>query len=96
MENELIRVHIFVTGRVQGVGFRAFTAHSAGYIGAAGWVRNVGLDSVEVLAEGTRQQVEKLVSVVKTGPRSSRVDEIRVEEEPASGEFLEFEIRSSR
>lgn len=96
MENELVRVHIRVTGRVQGVGFRAFVAQSAGFIGVTGWVRNVGLDTVEVLAEGSRQQVDTLVNAVKTGPRASRVDGTRVEEEPSTSEFQDFDIRSSR
>ena len=96
MENELIRVHLFVTGRVQGVGFRAFVAQSAVFIGVTGWVRNVGLDSVEVMAEGSRHQVDTLVNAVKTGPRASRVDDTWLEEDPSTGEFPDFEIRSSR
>ena len=96
MVDDLAREHIWVTGRVQGVGFRAFVASSAGFIGVTGWVRNAGYDTVEAVAEGTRQQVEQFIRVVKTGPGASRVDESRVEEETPTGEFADFEIRSSR
>jgi acylphosphatase len=96
MVDDLARVHIWVTGRVQGVGFRAFVATSAGFIGVTGWVRNTGYQTVEAVAEGTRQQVEQFIQVVKTGPSASRVDESRVDEETPSGEFVYFEIRSSR
>ena len=91
-----VRVHIWVKGRVQGVGFRAFVADSAEYIGVNGWVRNVQWDMVETIAEGSREQVDKFTQVVKIGSHSSRVDECRVEEETPSGEFTSFNIRSSR
>ena len=61
MSYNIIRVHIWVTGRVQGVGFRAFVAQSAIFIGVKGWVRNVSLDSVETIAEGTRTQVDQFI-----------------------------------
>jgi acylphosphatase len=91
-----VRVHIWVKGRVQGVGFRAFVADSADYIGVTGWVRNVGWDGVETLAQGSRAQVDQFIQAVKTGPRPARVDECRIEEEVSTGEFPGFEVRSSR
>lgn len=96
MHDSPARVHIWVTGRVQGVGFRAFVASSAAYIGVNGWVRNVGWDTVETIAEGSRAQVDQFIHAVKTGPRASRVENCRVEEEAHTGEFSSFEIRSSR
>ena len=96
MSEDLVRVHIWVKGRVQGVGFRAFVAQSAGFIGVNGWVRNVNWDSVETLAQGTRVQVDQFIQAVRTGPRASRVSECRVEEEPTGAEFTSFEVRSSR
>jgi acylphosphatase len=91
-----VRVHVWVKGRVQGVGFRAFVADSAGNIGVIGWVRNVHWDTVETVAEGTPGQVQLFIQAVKTGPRSSRVDECRVDEEAPTGEFNGFNVRSSR
>ena len=96
MVKDLFRVHIWVTGRVQGVGFRAFVARSAEIVGVTGWVRNVGYGTVETVAEGTLPQVEQFTRLVKMGPGASRVDESRVEDEPPTGEFTAFEIRSSR
>ena len=87
------RLHVWVTGRVQGVGFRAFVASSAYAIGLTGWVRNVGYDTVEAVAEGPRE--EQFLETVKTGPRSARVDQARTEWETASDEFTSFEVRRS-
>jgi acylphosphatase len=82
---ETVRVHIWVKGRVQGVGFRAHVEYYASHIGVSGWVRNVGWDTVEAVAEGSREQVDQFIEMVKAGPPASRVDEARVEEETVSG-----------
>ncbi len=94
--SEPARVHAWVTGRVQGVGFRAFVAYSAQKIGVTGWVRNVGYDTVEAVAEGSQVQVEQFIQMMKTGPRNSQVDESRVEAETHTGEFADFQVRASR
>ena len=96
MPDETLREHIWVTGRVKGVGFRAFVVASAGYIGVVGWVRNVGLNTVEAVAQGTRLQIDQFIQAVKTGPRASRVDEHRVDYETPANDLIDFEFRSSR
>ena len=94
--NELVRAHIWVKGRVQGVGFRAHVEYHARQIGGVtGWVRNVGWNTVEAVAEGSREQVERLIAMMREGPRSSRVDEAKVEYEPITGEFSEFGVKRS-
>ena len=94
--NENVRAHIWVKGRVQGVGFRAFVEYMARKIGElTGWVRNVGYDTVEAIAEGERAQVERLIEVMNQGPRGSRVDESKVDWETPTGEFQEFGVRRS-
>ena len=94
--NEIVRVHIHVIGRVQGVGFRAHVEYHARQIdGVTGWVRNVGYDTVEVIAEGERTRIEKLIEFIKQGPRASRVDECKVEYENVTGEFKEFGVKRS-
>ncbi len=95
-ENTTMRIHINVKGRVQNVGFRAFVQQSAAYLGVTGWVRNVGWNEVETVAEGTQEQLAQFAAVVKTGPRAARVDESSVEWETPTGEFRSFEARSSR
>ncbi len=94
--SEIIRVHIWVKGRVQGVGFRAHVEYSARQLGGlTGWVRNVGYDTVESVAEGEREKIDKFVGLVKQGPRASRVDESKIEYEDVTGEFKEFGVKRS-
>jgi acylphosphatase len=90
------RLCIRVTGRVQGVGFRAFVAQAAQNLGLVGWVRNVGYDQVEAVAEGQPADLQEIAMLVKAGPRISRVDEAFIEWQPASGEFERFDVRASR
>jgi len=95
-EDDIVRAHVWVKGRVQGVGFRAHVEYHARKIGdLTGWVRNVGYDTVEAIAEGERQKVELLIEKMKEGPRSSRVDELKVEWEVVTGEFQEFGVKRS-
>lgn len=94
--NEIVCAHIWVKGRVQGVGFRAHIEYSARQIGGlVGWVRNVGYDTVEALAEGERANVERLIAAMKEGPRSSRVDDSQVQWETPTGEFIQFGVKRS-
>jgi acylphosphatase len=65
-----------VRGRVQGVGFRWFVEREAHILGIAGWVRNNHDGSVEVLAQGTRDQLSGLRSRLQQGPRAARVDQV--------------------
>ncbi len=92
---EVVRVHVWVKGRVQGVGFRAHVEYSAGQLGITGWVRNVGYDTVETVAEGEQDKIEQFVKSMKEGPLGARVDETRLEKEPTSGEFQTFTVRRS-
>jgi acylphosphatase len=93
---ETVRAHVWVKGRVQGVGFRAHVEFEARQIGAlTGWVRNVGYDTVEAIAEGRRDKVERFIAMMKEGPRGSRVDESKVEWEMPTGEFSMFGVRRS-
>jgi acylphosphatase len=89
------RAHIWVTGRVQGVGFRAFVAQQAQSLGLTGWVRNVGYSQVETVAEGRSETLERFIDIVRRGPSASRVDDARVEWEPFTGDFTAFDTRRS-
>ena len=91
--NEIVRVHIWVKGRVQGVGFRAHVEYNALQIGVLGWVRNVGSGMVETVAEGTPAQIDQFIAMVKSGPRASRVDEAKVEYEPTTGQLTGFTVK---
>lgn len=91
----MVRIHIWVTGRVQGVGFRDFVQQAGARFNLTGWVRNVGHDMVETVAEGQREWIEEFEKSVKTGPRAARVDEFKIEWETASGEFQDFGVKYS-
>jgi len=93
--NEIVRAHIRVKGRVQAVGFRAHVEYEALQLGVSGWVRNVGRDTVEAVAEGTREIVERFVETVRQGPPMARVDESKVEWEAVTGEFAGFIVKQN-
>ena len=93
--NEILRVHMWVKGRVQAVGYRAHVEYYALQIGVLGWVRNIGQDTVETVAEGTRTQIDQFIEMVKKGPTASRVDEARVEYEPTTGRLDGFTVKHS-
>ncbi len=72
-------VHIFVTGRVQGVFYRGFTKKSADDCGVRGWVRNVSDGRVEAFAVGAEDELNCFVDELKKGPPASRVDDLEVD-----------------
>lgn len=89
---EKIRAHIFVSGIVQGVGYRFTTAEQASQLGLAGWVRNLPDHRVEAVFEGTQAAVEEMIRWCHQGPTAAAVKKVAVEyEEPQ--EIIEFEIR---
>jgi acylphosphatase len=70
---------IVVEGRVQGVGFRAFTRATAARLGLAGWVRNREDGAVELEAEGEEHSLDALVAALRRGPSAARVTALREE-----------------
>lgn len=87
------RVHVWVSGRVQGVYFRYATRDAAIDHGVSGWVRNLPDGRVEAVFEGGCSAVEQVVRFCYRGPYPARVDGVEVVEEEFRGEFREFEIR---
>jgi len=85
----------FVRGRVQGVGFRWFVEREAHILGIAGWVRNNHDGSVEVLAQGTRDQLSGLHSRLREGPRAARVDSVEVQQANAAPGMNSFRIEGA-
>lgn len=94
-QNKLTRVHVWVKGLVQAVGFRAFVQQNATQIGVTGWVQNVGHDTVEAIAEGTEEQIGSFLKMMKRGPSFSKVNESREELEQSTGEFQSFRMKFS-
>jgi len=84
-----------VRGRVQGVGFRWFVEREAHILQIAGWVRNNPDGTVEVLGQGTREQLAGMRSRLREGPRAARVDDVEVSEaEPVPG-LASFQIQGA-
>jgi acylphosphatase len=92
-ESEIVRLNVVVEGYVQGVGFRAFVQDQAIRLGLSGWVRNRWDGSVEVVAEGERLILEKLLTALYRGPRGAQVMGVTPEWQPAVGEFSGFRVR---
>jgi len=84
-----------VRGRVQGVGFRWFVQRQAQTLGIAGWVRNRSDGTVEVLAQGTREQLFSLRSKLQQGPRASRVDDVDEVESQVQHDMKTFRIEGA-
>jgi len=84
-----------VRGRVQGVGFRWFVEREAHILGIAGWVRNNHDGSVEVLAQGTRDQLSGLHSRLREGPRAARVDAVEVSNASLTVGLISFRIEGA-
>ncbi len=87
------RAHAYVAGRVQGVWFRQTTADRARELGVGGWVRNLPDGRVELLAEGSRDQIEALLEFTRVGPPLARVQAVDAEWEAATGDFSDFKVR---
>jgi acylphosphatase len=87
------RVHVYISGRVQGVFFRAETQRAAQGFNLTGWVRNMADGRVEALFEGADENVDKMIAWCHIGPSAARVEEVLTEEEPYTGEFKDFNIK---
>jgi acylphosphatase len=80
------RAHVRVSGRVQGVFFRAEAQARAESLGVAGWIRNAGDGSVEAVFEGDEERVRSMIDWCRRGPSGARVDDVEVEKEAPTGE----------
>ncbi|MFA5928914.1 MAG: acylphosphatase [Candidatus Margulisiibacteriota bacterium] len=88
-----IQKHIFISGRVHGVGFRLYTKRYAESLDIKGWVRNLYNGQVEAVFQGDQYAVDKLVKWCKTGPSSAEVENVEVKEEAVEEGLGEFEVR---
>ena len=87
------RVHVYISGRVQGVFFRAETQRTAKSFNLTGWVRNKADGRVEACFEGKDENVVKMLEWCHIGPPAARVEDVLTEEEPYYGEFRDFSIK---
>jgi acylphosphatase len=87
------RLHLIISGRVQGVGFRFSAYDEAKDLALAGWVRNIPGGEVEIVAEGSKENLQMLAAWAHLGPPSAHVTEVREDWLATTGEFTEFRIR---
>jgi acylphosphatase len=86
-------IHVYISGRVQGVFFRAVTQQTAKSLHLTGWVRNVPDGRVEALFEGEDANIDKMIAWCHIGPPAAQVAEVLIEEETYIGEFHDFSIK---
>jgi acylphosphatase len=93
MAADKAQVQIVVSGRVQGVFFRAAAAQEARGLGLRGWVRNLPDGRVQIRAEGGRRNLEMLIAWAHQGPPAARVMEVEVEWCEYGAQWRDFELR---
>jgi acylphosphatase len=85
--------HLYISGRVQGVGFRAYIYRNALKLKVCGWVKNLSNGGVEAVFAGERTKVLKLIELARNGPEWSMVSNIKVINENFSGEYSGFSVK---
>ena len=91
----LATVHLRITGRVQGVGYRAWLMRTARKLGLSGWVRNLTDGSVEAMAQGAQDQVTQLIADCHAGPPLARVTAVDSAPVADAASFAGFEQRDT-
>jgi len=91
--NDIQELHAYVDGWVQGVGYRYFVVNNALALGLRGYVRNMSDRSVEVIAQGTRPNLERLLALLQRGPSAAEVKEIRTSWGQPTEHFSGFHVR---
>lgn len=89
----LKRMHIYISGRVQGVYFRQFALKISAELGVKGWIKNLADGRVEAVVEGEAEAVDKFVDWCKKGPSFASVANLESLEEKHKGEFDKFNIK---
>lgn len=87
------RVHVYISGWVQGVYFRHHTQVHARRYSVNGWVRNLPDGRVEATFEGEDRDVDAVVESCRRGPPGAQVEHVEIRDEPYFGEFKEFNVR---
>ncbi len=90
---EHARLHLRITGRVQGVGFRFSALDEARRLNLTGWVRNTDDGDVELVAEGARDRLQRLSTWARVGPPGALVTDVEEHWLSYASEFGEFRIR---
>jgi acylphosphatase len=76
----MITLHVTISGRVQGIGYRDWMVREANRLGVSGWVRNSGAATVEAVVQGEPDSVDALLAACRRGPPHAHVDGIKTEQ----------------
>jgi len=87
------RIHVYYSGRVQGVGFRITAEETAHDLGVVGLVKNLRDGRVEVVAEADEATLERFLEAIRTGSMKNFIKQVEISWSDASDTFDEFEIR---
>lgn len=87
------RLTVKIHGTVQGVGFRQSAVNQAVQLGVKGWIRNLGDGSVEVVAEGERHTLDRLLQFLRVGPPGAKVSRVDIQWGEGNGSFSGFDVR---
>jgi len=87
------RIHLIITGRVQGVWFRHNVNIVANKLGLTGFVRNLPDENVEVIAEGDENKLKELTEFCRIGPQGANVENVKIKYEEPKNEFKTFSIK---
>lgn len=88
-----LQKHLYISGRVQGVGFRHFIKTEAKKIGLKGWVKNMTDGRVEMVIAGRKQDVKKMLKLAEQGPRWANVEHIEIFNEEYDSDLDVFRVR---
>jgi acylphosphatase len=91
--NDIQELHAYVHGWVQGIGYRYFVVNNALALGLRGYTRNQRDGSVEVLAQGTRSALERLLTMLQQGPSAAEVSEVRIQWGQPTEHLSGFHVR---
>lgn len=89
----MIQLHIIVSGKVQGVGYRYFSQMKAVQYEVTGWVRNLSDSSVEIVAVGNKDQLDTFIEDLRRGNPFSVIEDIQVTEDKVTETFHSFTIK---
>ena len=92
---EYLRLHVFISGKVQGVYYRQNTTTRAQELNISGWIRNLKNGKVEAVFEGEKSNVNKLLEWCYSGPKNAIVSNIEIVNEPFKKEYPNFQILES-
>ena len=87
------RVNVIISGRVQGVWFRASTKEKADQLGLTGWVRNTSDGNVEAVFEGDEKIIQEMLDWCHQGPLYAKVKNVKITKQTAKNDFMDFSIK---